>query len=250
MSKIIERLTRRETVFLLHILQMCAECVSREEFEEIVGCLKGLVPFEYSVFLSAHLDGDSVQEPFKLINVNYDPEWVELYAERKYHLVDPILKENFRSFGVQYWGDTYEKDPPALDFRTAAEGFGLRSGYTSGVRNQAGTRGGLFSFAGRDVKKCARSLAILEFITPHLFLAVERTDNADRLSAAPALSEREKAVLRWTAQGKTTWETAAIINIGERTVKFHVKNIMRKLNAVSRTQAAAVASELGLLDAD
>ena len=62
----------------------------------------------------------------------------------------------------------------------------------------------------------------------------------------PQLSNREREVLLWLKRGKSSWEIAVILNITERTVNFHVRNIMVKLNAVSRTQAVAVAIEKGL----
>lgn len=64
------------------------------------------------------------------------------------------------------------------------------------------------------------------------------------------LSEREKEVLSWSKRGKSSWEISAILDISERTVNFHVNNIMQKLNAVSRTQAVAVAIERGLIKKD
>lgn len=39
-----------------------------------------------------------------------------------------------------------------------------------------------------------------------------------------------------------------IMGIRERTVKFHVGNILQKLDAVTRTHAVAKAIELGMLD--
>ncbi len=62
------------------------------------------------------------------------------------------------------------------------------------------------------------------------------------------LSKREKEVLNWLKKGKSSWDIAAILKITERTVNFHVNNIMQKLNAVSRTQAVAVAIENNLLN--
>lgn len=62
------------------------------------------------------------------------------------------------------------------------------------------------------------------------------------------LSRREREVLAWLRHGKSNWEIARILEISERTVKFHVASIMRKLNAVTRTQAVALAMELGILD--
>jgi len=66
----------------------------------------------------------------------------------------------------------------------------------------------------------------------------------------PKLSKREEEVLTWSKRGKSSWEISAILDISERTVNFHVNNIMQKLNAVSRTQAVAVAIERGLIATD
>jgi len=70
------------------------------------------------------------------------------------------------------------------------------------------------------------------------------------LEVMPNLSKREKEVLTWSKRGKSSWEISAILNISERTVNFHVNNIMQKLNAVSRIQAVAVAIERGLIKTD
>ncbi len=67
-----------------------------------------------------------------------------------------------------------------------------------------------------------------------------------QMQRVPELSEREKEVVSWLKKGKSSWEVSVILNITERTVNFHVRNIMHKLNAVSRTQAVAVAMEQGL----
>lgn len=63
-----------------------------------------------------------------------------------------------------------------------------------------------------------------------------------------ALSQREREILDWVRKGKTNWEIAQILGISERTVKFHVQNIMLKLDVSSRTRAVAVAMERGLID--
>ncbi len=65
---------------------------------------------------------------------------------------------------------------------------------------------------------------------------------------SPALTPRELEVLRWLAQGKTNKEIAAALNITQRTVKFHVSSILRKLGAGNRTEALASAAKLGLIE--
>jgi DNA-binding NarL/FixJ family response regulator len=62
-----------------------------------------------------------------------------------------------------------------------------------------------------------------------------------------ALSERERDVLRWLADGLSNKEIAARLVLAEGTVKNHVSTILDKLQAANRTQAARVAREQGLI---
>ena len=61
------------------------------------------------------------------------------------------------------------------------------------------------------------------------------------------LTEREVDVLRLLAQGQSNKEVAYTLNIGEKTVKTHVSNILTKLGVSSRTQAALHAVRTGLV---
>lgn len=61
------------------------------------------------------------------------------------------------------------------------------------------------------------------------------------------LSERELDVMRLLADGRTNREIAAELFLAEGTVKNHVTNVLAKLGARDRTQAALRARALGLL---
>jgi DNA-binding NarL/FixJ family response regulator len=61
------------------------------------------------------------------------------------------------------------------------------------------------------------------------------------------LSERERQVLRLLADGRSNREIAASLFLAEGTVKNHVTNVLGKLGARDRTQAALRARDLGVL---
>jgi len=62
------------------------------------------------------------------------------------------------------------------------------------------------------------------------------------------LTDREITVLRLVADGKTNKEIANSLNLSEKTVKNHVRNIFHKLQVYDRTQAAILAIRKGIID--
>jgi LuxR family maltose regulon positive regulatory protein len=78
-----------------------------------------------------------------------------------------------------------------------------------------------------------------------LLAAVEATKDTGALSEP--LTERELEVLRLIAAAKSNRGIAQGLFVAVSTVKKHINNIYRKLEAHSRTQAVARARELNLL---
>jgi DNA-binding NarL/FixJ family response regulator len=64
---------------------------------------------------------------------------------------------------------------------------------------------------------------------------------------ASDLTPREIEVLRQLARGQANKQIAAHLGISERTVKFHVSAIFRKLDVTNRTEAVATAAQRGLI---
>lgn len=68
----------------------------------------------------------------------------------------------------------------------------------------------------------------------HYLLSIcEQRDESRRR----ALTPRERDVMQWVANGKTNQEIAAILDMGEQTVKTHLKRIFQKLGVDNRTSA-------------
>jgi DNA-binding NarL/FixJ family response regulator len=69
-------------------------------------------------------------------------------------------------------------------------------------------------------------------------------------SARDALTARELEVLRLVTDGRRNKEIAAELGISENTAKYHLRNILEKLHAESRTEVAARAIREGLVARD
>jgi len=77
------------------------------------------------------------------------------------------------------------------------------------------------------------------------FLAAEGTASA---SAPPALTSRQREVIRAVARGLTDKEIARELSLSPRTVEMHVARILAALECANRAQAVGKAKGLGLLD--
>jgi DNA-binding CsgD family transcriptional regulator/tetratricopeptide (TPR) repeat protein len=68
-------------------------------------------------------------------------------------------------------------------------------------------------------------------------------------AASDALTPREREILALVATGRSNGEIGKQLFISAKTVSVHVSNILGKLGASGRTEAAAIARRRGLLDA-
>jgi DNA-binding NarL/FixJ family response regulator len=123
---------------------------------------------------------------------------------------------------------------------------------------RAGAIGYLLKDAPRDklleaIRAAARGESFLQpsvaakVVAEFSRLTPTRPPAINRGAPIEPLSERELEVLRHLAQGKSNKEIAAALNIAEGTAKNHMTNILGKLGALDRTQAALRARDLGLV---
>jgi DNA-binding NarL/FixJ family response regulator len=69
-----------------------------------------------------------------------------------------------------------------------------------------------------------------------------------RPAVLDSLTERELAVLRLIARGRSNAEIAADLFLSETTVKTHVSHVFGKLGLRDRAQAVVMAYESGLIE--
>ena len=116
---------------------------------------------------------------------------------------------------------------------------GLGEGFTVPA-NVPGEPGGSCSFAVRQGRRLPmRNLACAELLGAHAFGAARRLRGYPAFGAHPHLSRRELQCLRLVAAGKTDWEIACILGIGEATVRQYVKRARAAYDVVTRAQLVA-----------
>ena len=108
---------------------------------------------------------------------------------------------------------------------------------------------GGYLLKGASIEEIARAIRTVRgggsYLAPRVATALLAEVRTPRRGTA--LTERERAVLRLVADGLPTKQIARSLAISERTVKFHVTSIFRKLGAENRAQAVALAAERDLL---
>lgn len=77
--------------------------------------------------------------------------------------------------------------------------------------------------------------------------AMVRSLNAGTMVEGQRLTDRELEVMRMVAEGMSNRAIGKQLYISETTVKFHVGNIMRKLEVTRRAEAVYAASKIGLI---
>ena len=112
---------------------------------------------------------------------------------------------------------------------------------------RAGARGYLLKGAPRHELFAAIRTIHAGGTTLQPIVAAKLIQHVQQASVVPQLTERERAVLSWLAQGMANKQIAQQLTITERTVKFHVHSLLEKFNASNRTHVVAKARELGML---
>jgi NarL family two-component system response regulator LiaR len=97
------------------------------------------------------------------------------------------------------------------------------------------------------VRVVAEGGAYFDPAVAHIVLRKVANPDAPSTPAASPLSPRETEILKLIADGVGNAEIAERLSIGLGTVKGHVRDILEKLSAADRTQAAVVALRRGII---
>jgi DNA-binding NarL/FixJ family response regulator len=94
------------------------------------------------------------------------------------------------------------------------------------------------------------ALAIRQLRSPSIHLADGYRGSKSDRPPERMLSRREREVVRLLTAARTTREIARALEVTEQTVKFHLRNIYKKLGVSDRKLAARWALDNGLVESD
>jgi LuxR family quorum sensing-dependent transcriptional regulator len=173
--------------------------------------------------------------------------WFKIYEQENFSQVDPVPRHGYSTVQPFEWSEAVydrDKEPRAHQVMTWAAEFGLKRGYCIPLHYD--DDGAIISMAGSDPDLDSVSKSALQLISIYAHNRI-RALNRPTVQRRGLLTPREREILRWAAEGKTAWEISVILDLSERTVKFHLIEASRKLNAVNRTAAVAKALAWGLI---
>lgn len=161
--------------------------------------------------------------------------WVDYYTEQKLLFEDPSLRWAYHNSGVARWSSLASDDPAGMI--TASARFGMRFGAVAAIADRDGLRSyGTFFRPDREYAEIELSELLRITSTMHSSLA-----------PPTSLTKNEIIALRAIKNGRRVKVIAHDLGISEGAVKQRLKNARAKLGASTGTQAAAMASDYGLL---
>jgi LuxR family transcriptional activator of conjugal transfer of Ti plasmids len=184
--------------------------------------------------------------------------WPTRYCEAGYASCDPRVTLSSRRLTPVIWDTADVESDAPLTRRFLAEAARQRalSGFAVSFRHATDWRVVVAFDSGispLDDLRCASIVAImgnLMLIAAQLHervLRPRRDTLSDGGRDAGNLTHREQQCLRMAANGLTSGDIGGKLGIAERTVNFHMNNVLRKMDALNRPEAIAKALARGVL---
>jgi DNA-binding CsgD family transcriptional regulator len=182
---------------------------------------------------------------------NYAEDWMQHYMDNGYEKIDPVPKYCFattRPFTWNWVMTSSELSAAEQKVMTEARDARLLDGVAVplyGVNGELAGVGMASSSGGTQVDK--NMLCKIRALASQFHLAYTEKEAHQQALRAVRLTEREREILLWAAEGKSDPVIGEIMGISYATVRYHMNNIFRKLDANERTFAVVKAIRHGLI---
>ena len=249
-------LPKRDLAALLEIASESCKAKSSQDFRACFNKLKSMMVCDGGFCIYADKEAlDNHEVPvYYYDSIDFSDEFITQYIEGRYHENSAVIRTLYNTWEPQNWQSSWSTnmDRYSVSSMQLAKEFGYMDGWTQLIRHTNNLTLSAISFAGKRVERDQRAKAIMKYIIPHLAESLKSVFNSRltqvRESTRLNVTARELEILKWVEKGKTNWDISMILSCSERVVKWHVGNLMRKLNALNRTHAVAIGFQHGLLD--
>ncbi len=237
-------LSKQDVLVLLDIIESSLRCETKDDFLKVFRSFREMIGMEYIFCSQVNIDKIIQGEKFENndINLSAPEEFLKIYKKKNLFVFDHVLSDFLKTFKIQRWKDVFKKHGPDVwgDLLNTSADFGLNDGFVYGVRITKGLNANCFSISDKKVKNSQRKKEIIKHLIPHLSEAFNKVVKTN-LNGSYNITEKEKEILNWLKEGKSSWEISVILNRSERVVNFHITNIITKLDATNRTHAVVKA---------
>lgn len=186
---------------------------------------------------------------------NYPEEWLMFYQKTKLYYDDPIIKYARTTVKPFAWSFllSYLSTEEQGFFKSARQ-YGIEDGYTFVINDGLGNSAFLNVMCDKssdidllffESHRSELQLLLVDFYD--IYLRQKKSIEYYRNRVSLMISDKEKQVLALGCDGLKYKDIAVTLGIAERTVKFHVSNIVNKLGADSAKQAFLRAKELTII---
>jgi len=179
--------------------------------------------------------------------VTYDEEWVSRYNNKKYYIIDPVVRSCSRFYLPYCWDNLDRSSVLMKGLFKEAESFGVGShGISFPVRDSIGIQA-LFSITKHCTNKewvsSKRELCVGFHLISHAFHQNATTLLNGPLTSNRLLSSREEQCISLFAQGRKPKEIAYSLSLSLTSVRNHLHKGTRKLGCNSLIEAAMLYSQ-------
>lgn len=182
-------------------------------------------------------------EPYILLN-GWPTGWFERYTAVNHYRHDPCVRHCFSTIEPFAWNELPSnllEGPEAKLVMNEAVDFGLAEGLCIPLHDVYGSQA-VVTMAGQQIELTPSARRMVHLASLYAYGAAERSVRIPTYHKGDGrLTERERDVMRWIAEGKTFWEIGKILGIAEATVNDHMRHIRAKLGTRNATHSLAEA---------
>jgi DNA-binding CsgD family transcriptional regulator len=218
---------------------------TRQAFAQILYRVANAFGFKYAALMGYPSPESFLLKPL-LIETNLPPAYVNQFDRARLMQLPFFSASQCESAVPQLWNLADKPSRFPDDIHNLNLSFELQVGICMLMHDADNSRL-LFVFTGDRAVPGQMEINELTMITLHVLNAY-RLVNASKASDHPPLSAREREVVRWTSQGKTSIEIGQILSLSDHTVNAYMTSAIKKLDCVNRTQLVAKAIRYKLIN--